>query len=428
MKTTVIGFEAGSPVGWSAIRTGLLSLCLGIFALLSALPVPAAQGVTGDTIRVAGVMDLEGRSRGLGLGMKRGIEAAFAGQRVRGYRIEYVTLDDSYTPEKTVEATRSLLDQDVFAFVGNVGTPTSKVALPLLAERGVPAVGFFTGAGLLRPGVGDVVNFRASYVQETAEVINKAIDAGVPVTGICAYVQNDAYGMAGVEGIRQALSGRPGTRNIIEALNRIIDMEGEDPPRNGIGPVGVYQRNTFVSRDGYDSLKAWEAGNGVRCQVVVSVGTYNSIARFVGYSRYRGDDWIVSAVSFTGADDFRKALADLQVHDRVVMTQVVPPLDSDLPIVTQARRALGDDFGYVTLEGYIVGQMFLAALEQVEGPMTRENFLRAVRGKVLEVGGLSLDFRRDNQGSDLVVSTYLDGGEYRAMTSGDWRRLMAVGR
>lgn len=181
---------------------------LGIFALLSALPALAAQGVTGDTIRVAGVMDLEGRSRGLGLGMKRGIEAAFAGQRVRGYRIEYVTLDDSYTPEKTVEATRSLLDQDVFAFVGNVGTPTSKVALPLLAERGVPAVGFFTGAGLLRPGVGDVVNFRASYVQETAEVINKAIDAGVPVTGICAYVQNDAYGMAGVEGIRQALSGR----------------------------------------------------------------------------------------------------------------------------------------------------------------------------------------------------------------------------
>ena len=111
-----------------------------------------------------------------------------------------------------MEATRKLLEQGVFAVLGNVGTPTAKVSLPVLAEDGAPAVGFFTGAGLLRPGVGEVVNFRASYVQETAAVIRAAIQSGVPASGICAFVQNDAYGMAGVGGIKRALAAEEGAR------------------------------------------------------------------------------------------------------------------------------------------------------------------------------------------------------------------------
>ena len=412
----------------AAVKRGVVMAAFCLFGLGGGVTASAAEGVSPEVIRIGGVMDLEGRSRGLGLGMKRGIEAAIRGETVQGRRIEFITYDDSYTPEKTIEATQRLLKDDVFVVVGNVGTPTAKVALPILAQNGVPAVGFFTGAGLLRPGIGDVVNFRASYVQETSNVIEAAIKAGVPVTGICAYVQNDAYGMAGVEGIKSALEGRPGTRRIVETLDQILSMEGDDPARNGIGPVGVYRRNTFTSKEGYQSLKSWEAATGNRCELVVSVGTYNAIARFVGYARYKGDGWIVSAVSFTGADNFRTALKEFNVSDGVVMTQVVPDLESDLPVVREARRALGEDFGYVTLEGYIVGKMFLAALRQIEGPITREAFLRSVRGHTFDIGGLQLDFRGDNQGSDLVVLTYLDGDQYRAMSRADWTRLRTASR
>ena len=82
--------------------------------------------------------------------------------------------------------------------------------------------------------------------------------------------------------------------------------------------------------------------------------------------RNKGDDWFVSAVSFTGADNFKAALNEFNVNDRVVMTQVVPPLDSKLPIVRAARKALGDEFGYVSLEGYIVGKLFIAAAENID--------------------------------------------------------------
>ncbi len=407
-------------------RFGGFGLIVLALTALPGLRVHAEPGVSETTIRIGGVMDLEGRSSGLGQGMKIGIEAALHGEKVRGRRIEFIAYDDSYTPKKTVSATRKLLDRDVFLVIGNVGTPTAKVALPILAEERVPAVGFFTGAGLLRPGVGDIVNYRASYVQETAKVIESAIRAGVPPSGICAYVQNDAYGMAGVAGIKSALSGRPGTKKILDALDAIIEMEGEDPPRNNVGPVGVYRRNTFTSRTGYMSLKDWENKQGTRCRLVVSVGTYNAIARFVGYSRYKGDDWVVSAVSFTGADNFRSALKEFNVSDKVVMTQVVPALDSRLPIVVDARKALGERFGYVTLEGYIVGRMWLEAMRKIEGPLTRENFIRAVKGHTFEFGGLTLDFRTDNQGSDLVLLTYLDGDEYRVMQRKTWRLMLGA--
>jgi len=399
--------------------------CLIVAAAFAAgRPGWAQQGVTDRLVRIGGVMDLEGRSRGLGLGMKAGINAAIRDQRIDGRRIEFLTLNDSYTPTKTIEATNALVTQGIFVMIGNVGTPTAKVSLPILAQSKVPAVGFFTGAGLLRPGVGDIINYRASYVQETAAVIRAAIDAGVNPAQICAYVQNDAYGMAGVIGIKRALGALPGTAVVTKTLDVILQQQGENPPRNDLGPVGVYQRNTFTSRDGYRSLKNWEQVSKAPCKVVITVGTYNAISKFAAYTRYKGEDWIISAVSFTGADNFHKALADAGINNRVIMTQVVPPLDSKLPIVVEARQRLGDQFGWVSLEGYIVGKLWLTGMASIQGRITRAKFLAGVRGRRFDLGGLKLDFTTDNQGSDLVVLTNLTADGFKPMPLSAWDALV----
>ena len=391
-------------------------------SLLAVSPsLMAAEGVSRDSILLGGVMDLEGQSRGLGQGMKLGIDAAFANQRVQGKRLDFVVKNDSYTPELTIDATKQLINSNVFAMIGNVGTPTAQVSLPLLADAQIPAVGFFTGAGLLRPGDGQIVNYRASYVQEVAAVISKAIDAGVRPNEICAYVQNDAYGMAGVAGIIEALKAQPRTRTITSKLEQILAMQGNAPERNNIGPVGVYQRNTLTSRDGYQSLKAWETSENTQCRLVVTTGAYSAIGRFAAYAKYKNEDWVISALSFTGAGNLASVLTEFGVSDRVIMTQVVPALDENLAIVQQAQAALGDDLNYVSLEGFIVGKMMLTILNSIQGDITRQAFNDAVRNHRFDLGGLELDFNGDNQASDLVSLTYFANRTYQPMTDEIWQ-------
>ncbi|MDS4031759.1 MAG: ABC transporter substrate-binding protein [Candidatus Contendobacter sp.] len=374
-------------------------------------------GVTNSTIKVGGVMDLEGESKGLGLGMKMGIDAALKGEKVQGRVVEFVALNDSYIPADTVKFTSQLISRGVFLMLGNVGTPTTRAALPILVENNVPAVGFFTGSDLLRPGVGDIVNFRASYTQEIVETIDAAFAAGVQPREICAYVQNDTYGMAGILGIKISLAKQSGMTDIVQKLEQILALQGEEPNRNGIGPVGVYTRNANRVREGYLSLKQWEQATGTHCRLVVTTGTYAPVADFIDYSHYKGENWIISAVSFTGADNLAQALREKNIMDQVILTNVVPNLDSSLPIVEEARKALGSQLGYVSLEGFIVGKMFLAIARNIKGDITRQNFLKAVHGQTFDLGGLKLDFTNSNQGSNLVQLAYLSNGEFKSITS-----------
>ena len=139
----------------------------------------------------------------------------------------------------------------------------------------------------------------------------------------------------------------------------------------------------------------------------------------------KGEDWIYSAVSFTGAENLRNALSEYGVDKNLIVTQVVPPLDSNLPIVKDARAALGSKLSYISLEGYIVGRFFLKALESIPGnEITRDSMLAAIRGKKIDIGGLVLDYTNDNQGSDLVIATYLESNSFNIIDGQDMNRLL----
>ena len=68
-----------------------------------------------------------------------------------------------------------------------------------------------------------------------------------------------------------------------------------------------------------------------------------------------------------------------------------------------------------------MGKLFLKIVDDIKGEITREKFLKAVRGRKFELDGLKMDFTEDNQGSDLVLMTYLDGDNYRKMKPTDWK-------
>ena len=396
------------------LKNGItLGLLLG---LCMAAPWSWAEdpGITSNTIRIGANMPLEGDSKFNGLALKQGIEAALSSRPVQGRRVEFAAINDFYEPTKSLEVIKQLIEKGIFLVLGSYGTPTTKAILPVLAENKVPLLGPYTGAAFTGPG--DVLNFRASYAKEVEAVADAAIAAGIKPTEVCAYAQNDAYGMAGVQGFRAALAKQPGTESIVAKVDQILSMPGDNPERNNIGPVGVYQRDTVSARPGYLSLKKWEADTGNRCRLIVTTAVYDPAATFMGYARLKGETWIFSSPSPAGGTRLVALLKEYGIRDQVIGTQIVPTPDSPLPVVVEARKALGEDLNYESLESYIVGKLFLTILRAIDGPLTRENFLKAARRQPYDIGGIPVDFTTDNQGSDFVLITYLRDGQFAAIT------------
>lgn len=391
-----------------------LGLLLGF---CTAIPWSWAEeaGVTDKTIRIGATIPLEGDYKVYGLAMKQGMDAALAGQTVQKRSIEFVAINDFYDPAKAVEAAKKLIGQGIFAMVNSFGSPTTRAVLPVLAENKVPAFGFYTGAAFTGPG--EVLNFRASYANEVETVVDAALAAGFKPTEVCAYAQNDAYGMGGVKGFRTALAKQPGTEQIVAKVDEILNMPGDNPERNGIGPVGVYQRDTVSARAGYQSLKQWEAASGNRCRLVATTAVYDPAATFMGYARYKGEPWIFSSPSPAAGIPLVTRLKEHGIIDKVIATQIVPSPDSSLPMVLEARKALGANLNYESLESYIVGRLFVTIMQAIDGPLTRENFLKAARRQPYDIGGVKVDFTTDNQGSDFVQATYLRDGQFTALTT-----------
>jgi branched-chain amino acid transport system substrate-binding protein len=130
-------------------------LAAGIGLALGGGAALADPGVGADKIVFGQAAALEGPAAALGSGMRDGILAAFAEANkaggVNGRKLELLSVDDGYDPNKSIEATKKLLNDDkVFALIGPVGTPTSSATQPIATENGVPFIGPFTGAEFLR--------------------------------------------------------------------------------------------------------------------------------------------------------------------------------------------------------------------------------------------------------------------------------------
>src|SRR5689334_17668338 len=110
--------------------------------------------------------------------MRLGIQAAFnlinSKGGYRGRNFDLITYDDGYEPAPAAANAVELINRDeVFALIGAVGTPTSQVILPVALQNNVPFIGAFTGARFLRdPWNRYIVNVRASYIDETAAMVN----------------------------------------------------------------------------------------------------------------------------------------------------------------------------------------------------------------------------------------------------------------
>lgn len=373
----------------------ILSAALAATVMLYSSPnlANAETGVNDTRILFGQTAAIEGPASALGTGMRDGILAAFKKYNdnggVKGVRLDVNILNDGYEPEKAIENTNQLINDDkVFALIGAVGTPTSKVIQPLSSDAQVPLIGPFTGAGFLRaPHKPYVINVRGTYDSE-AETWIKHLTEDLGAKNIGILYQDDSFGRAGLSGVNKALEKR-GMSLAAEA---------------------TYTRNTTVVKGAVLSMKK------ANPDAIVTVGAYKPIAEFIKVSRKVGIDVPILNISFTGSKALAKELEGIDVGD-VIVTQVVPfPFDVSKALVAEYQEALKTydsslEPGFVSLEGYMVGKVTAMALESIEGEITRQKFIDSF-AKVgdFDLGGVTLSYgETDNQGMDDIFLTRLDG-------------------
>ena len=147
---------------------------------------------------------------------------------IHGRQLVLQTRDDGYDPARTVAAVRELIDQqNVFAFVGGVGTANGLAALPLIQRAGVPWVGPASGSELFaQQSNGLVFTTFTDYEVESALMTRHAVTT-LGSTSVAIFYQNDAYGQAG--------------RRALEAEVARLQGEGYDVT---VGDAVSYERGT----------------------------------------------------------------------------------------------------------------------------------------------------------------------------------------
>lgn len=377
-------------------------------AFATQVAVGPVHGVSESEIRFGIAAPFSGPSKDLGQQMRVGIETAFRMANetggVNGRTLKLVTADDGYEPGRTAEAMKQLYDQDqVFGFIGNVGTPTAGVAAPFALEHHALFYGAFTGASILRNDPPDryVFNYRASYVEETEAVVHYLVKVRrLKPEQIAVFAQQDSYGDAGFAGVAKAMR----------------TLRGGDS--GFILRVG-YPRNTVDVDAAVAQLKASKGS----IKAVVMVATYRAAAKFIEKTKDTIPGLTYTNVSFVGSTSLRDELMLLgpRYAQGVIVTQVVPAVDGYSSLILEYKNALNRYFGgeapdYVSLEGYVSAKILVEALKRAGPKLSTERVVDALEEMHdYDMGlGTTIAFSRsEHQGSHKVWGTQLtESGKY----------------
>ena len=374
-----------------------------------AVPLAASnvRGINEKEIRFGIVAPFSGSARELGRQMKLGIDTAFnrvndAGG-INGRMLRLLAADDGYEPTRTLDGMKQLYEKDqVFGYIGNVGTPTSAVAIPYALERRTLFFGAFTGSNILRNDPPDryVFNYRASYAEETDAVVHYLIKIKrLQPRQIAVFAQQDSYGDAGFAGVAKAFRTMGVSDSTILRLN--------------------YKRNTVDVEDAVNQLKAQKAP----IRAVVMVATYRAAAKFIEKTRDTYPGMIYSNVSFVGSTALADELMLLgpRYASGVIVTQVVPAVGGYSSAVLEYKNALakyfpGEAADYVSLEGYIAANVLIQAMNKVGPQLDTEKLIDTLEVmRNIDLGlGTQLNFgRSEHQASHKIWGTAIDdNGKY----------------
>jgi ABC-type branched-subunit amino acid transport system substrate-binding protein len=343
------------------------SVALALFA--ASTSIASAQkkydtGATDTEIKIGNIMPYSGPASAYGIIGRT--EAAYFKKindegGINGRKINFISYDDAYSPPKTVEQARKLVESDeVLLIFNSLGTPPNSAIQKYMNSKKVPQLFVATGATKWN----DPKNFpwtmgwQPNYQSET-QVYAKYILKNKPDAKIAVLFQNDDYGKDYLKGLKDGLGAKAASMIVAEE-----SYETSEPSiDNHIVKLKSTGADVFVNitttKFAAQAIKknaelGWKPLHFLN-NVSASVG---SVIKPAGYENAQD---IISA-------NYAKDPTDKQWDNDPGMKEFNAFMTKYFPE--------GDKLDYLAVVGYGVAQTLVQVLKQCGDDLTRENVMR----------------------------------------------------
>jgi branched-chain amino acid transport system substrate-binding protein len=365
-----------------AANRGILVALLALSLSAAANPVAAQKkydpGVTDSEIRIGNIMPYSGPLSAYALIGRT--EAAFfnkinAEGGVNGRKITFISYDDGFSPPKTVEQARKLVESDeVLLIFQSLGTPTNNAIRPYMNQKKVPQLFVATGATQF----GDLKNFHWTMgwqptYQTEGRIYAKYILQNHPQGKIGVLYQNDDSGRDYLKGFHDGLGEEAARRMIVAELpyepsdptvdRQIVTLKtmGADIFFNEASPKFAAQAIKRAAEIGWKPV-----------QFLASIS--NSVGSVLKPAGLEASTGILST-------NYLKDATDPTWKDDPALKEWAAFMDKYFPE--------GDKTSTFSVYGYLTAQTLVQVLKQCGDELTRENVMKqAANLKDLELGML----------------------------------------
>jgi branched-chain amino acid transport system substrate-binding protein len=319
-------------------------------------------GVTDTEIKIGQTMPYSGPLSSLGIFGR--IETAYLRKinesgGINGRKVTLISLDDAFSPPKTVEQTRRLVESDeVLAIVGSVGTPTNLATSKYLNSNGVPQILLLAST----PKLDDpdklpwTTTFMMSQLVESriyAEFLLKS----KPGAKVAVIYQNDDVGRGHLAGFKAALGAKASTMIVGEAAYDVTEPTVDSQilllKASGADTLFHASNTKFAAQS---IRKAHELGWKVQHVLLAGVSSIATVLRPAGLEASPGavtSIWLKSSENPMWDDD-----PDMKEY-RAFIKQWAP-----------AESVEDANFAYAT------AQMIVEVLKRCGDDLSRENLLK----------------------------------------------------
>ena len=344
----------------------LTALCLSILGF--ALPATAQKkydpGASDTEIKIGQTMPYSGPASAYGTIGK--VQAAYFKQLneqggVNGRKINFISLDDGYSPPKTVEMIRRLVEQDeVLLTMGTLGTPSNTAIHKYMNAKKVPHMFLATGASKWNDPQNFpwTIGFNPNYHSE-GKLYGQHILATKPNAKIAVLVQNDDYGKDYLNGFKEGLGAKAASMIVATASYEVTDptIDSQIVTLKGSGADTFF--NITTPKFAAQAIRkvdevGWKPTHYLN-QVSASVGSVLKPA---------GLDKSVGLISMLYVKEGSDARWD---ND--------PTMKDFKALVKKYAPEVSPDDGNATY-GYAVAQMMVQVLKQAGDNLTRENIMK----------------------------------------------------